>query len=177
MRWKTSRAALPTTPSFDDGITVAGSIDGGAGGTDTLSFVNFTTAVSLAVSTFSDIENLIGSAVTTDEIVGANTPNTWTITGNGTGDINGIAYTAFEDFTGGTNVDTYNVNDGLDKELSEEDIAHVVASAPIENMSDVLVDRAVDRDARDNVTVVCVQVSLNATEMFSSEPAPDLRDQ
>ena len=98
------------TFTFDDGITVAGTIDGGAGGVDTLSFTNFTSAVSLAINTLNDIENLVGSTQITDEIVGADVANAWTITGNGTGDINGITYTGWEDLTGGSNVDTFAVN-------------------------------------------------------------------
>ena len=52
-------------------------------------------------------------------------------------------------------------SDGLDKELSAEDIAEIVATQPIHRMSDALVDLAVERGARDNVTAVCVQVSAS----------------
>ena len=53
-------------------------------------------------------------------------------------------------------------SDGLDKELAEEDIAHIVAAEPIEQMSNALVDLALERGARDNVTVVCVRVLMNS---------------
>ena len=53
-------------------------------------------------------------------------------------------------------------SDGLDKELAEEDIAHIVAAEPIEQMSNALVDLALERGAQDNVTVVCVRVLMNS---------------
>ena len=53
-------------------------------------------------------------------------------------------------------------SDGLDKELSAEDIASLAGSEKIENLSDALVDLAVERGSRDNVTAVCMQVMESA---------------
>ena len=55
-------------------------------------------------------------------------------------------------------------SDGLDKEVSEEDIAGVIEREAIEVASDKLVDLAVERGARDNVTVVCVQVLRDSSD-------------
>ena len=60
-------------------------------------------------------------------------------------------------------------SDGLDKELSEEDIAEIVNHETIETMSDVLVETALRRGARDNVTVICVEVFRNTMDSISSE--------
>lgn len=49
-------------------------------------------------------------------------------------------------------------SDGLDKELAAEDIASLAGSEKIENLSDALIDLAVERSSRDNVTAVCMQV-------------------
>lgn len=56
-------------------------------------------------------------------------------------------------------------SDGLDKELPTEDIANLARSEKIESLSDALVDLAVERGARDNVTAVCMQV-LGSTEVY-----------
>ena len=65
-------------------------------------------------------------------------------------------------------------SDGLDKELTEEDIARIVANEPIEKMSDALVNLAVERGARDNVTVVCVRISMNSLGLACLETKPEL---
>jgi protein phosphatase len=49
-------------------------------------------------------------------------------------------------------------SDGLDKELPAEDIAKLAETELVENLSDALVELTVERGARDNVTVVCMQV-------------------
>ncbi len=67
-------------------------------------------------------------------------------------------------------------SDGLDKEVPEEDIAHVVGNQSIAQMSDAMVDLAIQRGARDNVTVVCVQVSMNSAAVPGLETEPDLED-
>ena len=75
-------------------------------------------------------------------------------------------------------------SDGLDKEVPPEDIAYYASKESLLNLSEVLVALAVERGARDNVTVVCVEIvhptinSLNVTEDSHisldamSEPSP-----
>ena len=49
-------------------------------------------------------------------------------------------------------------SDGLDKEVAPEDIERFAKSHTVDTLSDALVDLALARGARDNVTVVCMQV-------------------
>ncbi len=49
-------------------------------------------------------------------------------------------------------------SDGLDKELEEPEIASTIEHYDVARLSDRLVDLALSRNARDNVTVVCVEV-------------------
>ena len=62
-------------------------------------------------------------------------------------------------------------SDGLNKALSEQEILQVVRNETVETMSDVLVETALHRGARDNVTVICVEVFRNTMDSISSERA------
>ena len=125
------------TFTIADGIVVAGTIDGGAGaGVDTVDFANFNlNPVSVLIATLNDIEVLSGSITRNDsEIVGANGSNIWTLTGNGVGNINGIAYTLFQNLTGGTADDTFNVNANHTGNLAggaDDDIFNFAASTTL----------------------------------------------
>ncbi|CAG0985114.1 partial Protein phosphatase PhpP, partial [Anaerolineae bacterium] len=52
-------------------------------------------------------------------------------------------------------------SDGLDKELKREEIEEVFRVAPKENVAAILVEQAEERGARDNVTVIVVESSIN----------------
>jgi len=94
---------------LSDGQSISGSIDGAGGtGTDTIDFSLFSTSVTanLADGTasntgaVSDVENLIGG-LASDTLVGPDSSNTWNITENDEGDINGsVQFTSFENLTG-----------------------------------------------------------------------------
>jgi hypothetical protein len=59
---------------------------------------------------FSGFEALTGGAAT-DALVGADTDNTWTISGPNSGDLNGLGFSGFEALTGGAATDTLVASD------------------------------------------------------------------
>ena len=63
-------------------------------------------------------------------------------------------------------------SDGLDKEVSPEDMAGLSETSTIERLSATLVDLALKRGARDNVTVVCMEVQ--AAEPATARPGAHL---
>jgi hypothetical protein len=71
-------------------------LNGGGGGSDT-----FFLAPSQGAGT------TVTGAGTTDTLVGANIPNTWNITGNNSGNVNGIAFTGIANLLGGSGADTF----------------------------------------------------------------------
>lgn len=109
------------------GVTAA-SIDGGSGGSDTLSFAAFGTARSItiaatlgtshgfqgaeaAVTAFDDIDVLVGGSAT-DTLTGRNTASTWNLGASKTYVSGGrtLTYSALENLTAGTGGDTFNVS-------------------------------------------------------------------
>jgi hypothetical protein len=116
-------------------LTSAGSVSGfldGGGGTNTLDYsgdgghaatVNLSTSAATKTGGFSNIEVLVGSTSTGDTLVGANTTNTWKLSGSNAGSvtwkdisagglIRTIAFSAFEDLTGGTGMDIFQFGAG-----------------------------------------------------------------
>jgi hypothetical protein len=97
---------------------LSGSIDGKAG-SNTLDLSGRTAAVTVTLlttglnkatglgGTFVNIGALVGSAATTDTLIGPNAPTTWTISGTNAGSVGGIAFTGFENLTGGSAADTF----------------------------------------------------------------------
>jgi Ca2+-binding RTX toxin-like protein len=59
------------------------------------------------------ITSVIGTANTGDTLIGPNGTNVWTLTGSTSGQVNGVTYTGFENLTGGTGSDTFNLNNGI----------------------------------------------------------------
>jgi Ca2+-binding RTX toxin-like protein len=109
---------------FGAGVRVSGRING-AGGRDTLNYALYTTAVQANLATltatgllsFSSIEALVGgsSAWLRDTLVGADRSNTWNITGDDAGHVNGAAtfsFSSIENLTGGGASDTFAFADG-----------------------------------------------------------------
>ena len=104
---------------FSDGRSISGTIDGG-GGTNKLDYTAYSTAVTVnlasntatAVGDFNNIAEVTGG-IATDTLIGGNTANTWNITGNDAGDINGVfAFTSMENLSGGSGTDSYVFSDG-----------------------------------------------------------------
>jgi hypothetical protein len=96
----------------------AGSVGGpinGNSGHDTLNYSALSTNVSVSLRAgtatktggFAEFESYIGGGGT-DTLIAFNTVNTWTVAGNGSGEINGtFAFAAVENLTGGTASDTF----------------------------------------------------------------------
>jgi hypothetical protein len=101
-------------------LTPAGSVAGtinGMLGADTLDYgsratavsVNLQTGLATSVGSFIAIEALIGSSAS-DTLTARNIANAWHITANNAGDIGApgtLAFSSFENLTGGTSVDTF----------------------------------------------------------------------
>jgi hypothetical protein len=99
---------------FLPGGSVAGTIDGG-GGANTLDYsafggaivVNLQTGAATATNGFLHIGNLVGAGTPTDNLIGPNATNTWTLTGAGVGTVGSFHFSAIANLTGGTGTDTY----------------------------------------------------------------------
>jgi len=108
---------LQDTFVFNDGATVGGVLDGGNPAVlpgDRLDYSAYTTAVTVDAANLVNIEQVVGGATGGDTFVGGNGVNTWTFTGSDAGELNGaIAFSNFENFTGGANADTFNLNAGF----------------------------------------------------------------
>ena len=81
------------------------SVNGGAGN-DTVTFANATGPVSVSASSFTSIENLIGSAGFASTLMGANGSNVFQITAHNAGALGTLHFSAFGNLTGsstGTN--------------------------------------------------------------------------
>ncbi|MDX2099713.1 MAG: CHAT domain-containing protein [Leptolyngbyaceae cyanobacterium bins.59] len=91
----------------------AGGIDGGDG-TDTLNYAALNRSLTLNLEALTNIEAVIGptNPAFTNTLVGRNTTNTFTITGQNQGSVNGFAFTNFANLTGGTGNDTFNLQSG-----------------------------------------------------------------
>ena len=106
---------------FADGAGVDGSINGKEGN-NTLNWSAYTTPVKANLATgkatgiggqFTWIENFVGSSSTADELTGFDLPNTWSITANNAGNIDGIFnFSSFENLTGGSQPDWFQFADG-----------------------------------------------------------------
>jgi len=84
--------------TFDLDVAFSGAVDGGNGG-DTFNITD-----GQAIGSLSG-----GSG--NDKIVGDNVINIWNVTGSNSGDLNGQLFGAMENLTGGTNTDTFNIED------------------------------------------------------------------
>ncbi len=96
------------------GGKLSGTVDGGGGSNklDYTSFgspvtVNLATPKETAIGGFKNIQNVLGSASKLDTLVGANTTNTWSITGSNAGTLNSLGFSGFENLTGGTGLDMF----------------------------------------------------------------------
>lgn len=98
---------------------LSGDIDGGHG-TDLLDYSDRTTTISINLAdnsatdlggAFSSIESITGSSAT-DQIVGTNAGDTWTIDGPESGSVVGLHFSSFELLTGGDQADRFVIEDG-----------------------------------------------------------------
>ena len=118
-------------------------IDGG-GGTNTLDYsslpgpvtVNFNTGAATKISgTFTRVQNVIGSQSNADTIVGPDA--LWTIDGANAGNVNGLAFSSFENLQGADDTDTFKFADGgsisgnLDGGLGTNTLDFSAVSTPV----------------------------------------------
>jgi hypothetical protein len=107
---------------FSDGAGVAGTVDGGGGaGKNTLDYHRYSTPITVNLHTdaatgigggFKNIQNLIGGAGS-DTLIGADTPNTWHVSGPDTGDVNGtFTFSSIENLIGGAGDDRIVIQTG-----------------------------------------------------------------
>jgi hypothetical protein len=113
----TGGAATDVFAFTSNTASLGGSLDGGAG-SNTLDFSARTSAVtvtlqasglnkSMAINgTFSNIASLVGSAAT-DSLVGPSAATTWIISAANAGTTSGLAFSSFENLTGGSGADTF----------------------------------------------------------------------
>ena len=109
-------AGVGDTFNFTNAAATFTSIDGGAGvGVNDLNYsgvagpimVNLQTSSASLVTAFTNINSVTGSA-SSDTLFGANDVNVWNLTGAGTGTVDGFAFSAIENLTGGSAADTFN---------------------------------------------------------------------
>lgn len=102
--------------SLADGVTMSGTIDGG-GGDDSIDLSAQTNpvVVDLAGSSYANIEQYTGNA-TDSTLIGADTPNIWTLNGSLDGVDDGtvglISFIDFNNLTGGTDTDSFILSGG-----------------------------------------------------------------
>jgi hypothetical protein len=102
-----------------DGGSITGTVNGD-GGTDSLDYSKYSTAITVnlqtntttGVGTISNIERLIGSMSTDDRLIGANAGSTFRITDNNAGNVGTLNFSKIENLTGGTGGDTFVLANG-----------------------------------------------------------------
>ncbi len=103
------------TFKFTSAGSITGKVDGG-GGTNTLNYsgdggiaatVNLVSDTATRTGGFANIQSLVGSSSTADQLIGPNSNNTWTLTGANAGTVGSFSFSAVENLTGGTANDTF----------------------------------------------------------------------
>lgn len=98
--------------SFAASGSLSGVVDGSTN-TDSVNYSAVAGAVTVVMGAagFSNIETFVGNN-TNSTLIGANSVNTWDITGINDGTINTTTFTDFNNLTGGTNDDTFSLSGG-----------------------------------------------------------------
>ena len=97
---------------FDNGAGFSGSIDGGAGSDQVdLSAQLGTVVVDLGNPVISNIESYLGNGADST-IIATDSDNLWAITGTDSGDVNGIAFSGFNNITGNSRIDQFVLSGG-----------------------------------------------------------------
>jgi len=121
---------------FADGVKITGTINGGAGGVNTLDLSNYTTTTGTVLTSsgvngftgtttgflnptggFSNITNLNGNVATLGSLTGENTSNTWSLTGINNGTYNdgthSFGFSNVRYLNGGSGNDNFIFSDGM----------------------------------------------------------------
>ncbi|HBL58395.1 MAG TPA: hypothetical protein DDZ80_07715, partial [Cyanobacteria bacterium UBA8803] len=99
---------------FSEGATVTGLISD-IGGIDTLNYSAYTSPLTVNLETMRvvGIEQIVGTTAAESTLIGLNAANTWNITGNNSGTVNGtLNFTAFSNITGGNADDIFQFSNG-----------------------------------------------------------------
>ncbi|NJK92563.1 MAG: hypothetical protein HC904_12485 [Blastochloris sp.] len=110
------------TFNFQSLGALSGSLNGGTGATNLLSYSSRTTVVSVNLQTgaatsiaggFSNIGDFVGGSNVADSLTGANVVQSWTIDGINSGSIGGaVTFGSFEVLIGGSDNDSFAIADG-----------------------------------------------------------------
>ncbi|MFA6501883.1 MAG: filamentous hemagglutinin N-terminal domain-containing protein, partial [Parachlamydiales bacterium] len=117
---------------FADGMTISGTIDGGAGGTNTLDYSAYITSTDVILNAylfygvsgadgsitagFTNIKSIIGGSAS-NTLMGVSSGNTFNITGSNSGSVSDgggphAAFASFGTLSGGIGNDTFNLSSG-----------------------------------------------------------------
>ncbi|NJN02258.1 MAG: filamentous hemagglutinin N-terminal domain-containing protein [Leptolyngbyaceae cyanobacterium RM1_1_2] len=98
-----------------DSVAITGTLNGGAGANDELSFSAFSSDPNVDLATLgSGIEIVRGSSQpgVSSTLRGQNNLNTWTVDGVNSGTVDATAFFSFTDLVGGSTTDTFNLSVG-----------------------------------------------------------------
>ena len=104
-----------TTLTFEDGAGLVGTLS--AAGGLTLNYTAYTSVVTVNLATgaatgtggISNLTRVIGGD-DTDTLIGPDAATTWNVTGDGSGEVAGVAYSGIENLTGGGSTDTLDLS-------------------------------------------------------------------
>ncbi|MBD1834550.1 hypothetical protein H6F61_18055 [Cyanobacteria bacterium FACHB-472] len=111
---------LDDTFKVNNGGSISGNING-LNAIDTLDYSAYSSPVTVTLGTGNqvtatgiggtviNIENLIGGATQNNNLIGANTVNNWNITELNSGNIGSLNFRGFQNLTGGSNTDNFNL--------------------------------------------------------------------
>ncbi|MBD2063351.1 filamentous hemagglutinin N-terminal domain-containing protein [Funiculus sociatus GB2-A5] len=114
---------LDDTFKVNNGGSISGNING-LNAIDTLDYSAYSSPVTVRLGTGNqvtatgiggtviNIETLIGGATQNNNLIGANTVNNWNITDTNSGNIGSVNFRGFQNLTGGSNTDNFNLGTG-----------------------------------------------------------------
>lgn len=94
------------TIQFTGAVILPAAIDGGTGSGDAVSFALGTTAVSLILSTFTNVEAVFGTTLG-DSLTGTSGGDSFLVTGTGSGSIGTLNFSSFENLLGSSGDDSF----------------------------------------------------------------------
>ncbi|NER34040.1 MAG: hypothetical protein F6J93_08350 [Oscillatoria sp. SIO1A7] len=105
---------------FNDAGTIDGNLDGG-GNSDILNYSNYNSPVTIDIAAVAaqgvggsttSIEGAIGGTTADNVLIGSDLANTWTISSDNSGIVNGFSFGSFQNLIGGSDTDTFNLING-----------------------------------------------------------------
>lgn len=105
-----------------DGAGVSGTIDGGAGKANVLSYAPYTVPITVDLTAFAatnvtggiaNLGSFVGGTSVSDTLLGPNQANVWTVPAANAGKLNAMPFTGFENLIGGTQADAFVFSRGI----------------------------------------------------------------